>query len=125
MDPERRKHERVPTHYLVHVRVPARDEAQEGFCLNLSRGGLFVQTRDPPPPGTMIFLELDLEPVGKTVHAQAEVAWAWPTIPYSQSPPGVGVKFTDLSEDAQRFIEMTVEKQKRVRRPQQIRRDDE
>ena len=119
MSSERRRHERVPTHYLVEVTVPTREEVHEDFCLNLSRGGLFVQTRRPFPLGTAVLLELDLEPIGKIIHAEAEVVWTWPEIPYSKSPPGGGVKFTDLNEDAQRFIEMTVEKQKRARHPQQ------
>jgi len=62
---------------------------------NLGLGGLYIQTQDPPPPGTFIQLLFDV-PSGE-VRARAVVQ-------RSKSKEGMGVKFVAMQqEDRGRF----------------------
>ena len=62
---------------------------------NLSLGGLFIRTTEPPPTGAVIQLLLNV-PAGE-VRARAVVQW-------SEPKNGVGVKFVAMQqEDHARF----------------------
>jgi len=62
---------------------------------NLSLGGLFIRTTEPPPTGAVVQLLLNV-PAGE-VRARATVQWSEPR-------KGVGVKFVAMQqEDHARF----------------------
>jgi type IV pilus assembly protein PilZ len=74
----------------------ARDFVLE-HATNISRGGIFIQTEDPPPLDTAVQVEIQLPdeaaPVttnGVVVHRQLAVAG---------KQPGVGVQFVDSGDD--------------------------
>lgn len=80
----------------------ARDFVLE-HATNISRGGIFIQTDDPPPLDTAVQVELQLPdshvPVtsnGIVVHQQLAVAGKM---------PGVGVQFVDSSDDFRERID--------------------
>jgi len=70
------------------------------YLFNISLGGLFVETNDPPVPGEVINLTVFLPDEKKEMDVLGEVAWcsreAWVT-PEKTYPPGMGVKFLNLS----------------------------
>jgi uncharacterized protein (TIGR02266 family) len=49
--------------------------ASREICANLSRGGLFIRTRDPISPGRRVLIELHL-PDGQPVEAVGRIAWS-------------------------------------------------
>jgi uncharacterized protein (TIGR02266 family) len=112
MDQNLREHERVSTDFFVRVRIPETDVEEKGNCRNLSCGGLFLEMKRPPPRGTPLRLILQLGPVGEIVEADAIVVWSRPAMPDPQFPPGVGLRFTEISDDAQYQIAQTIRKQK-------------
>jgi Tfp pilus assembly protein PilZ len=66
----------------------------EELCGDLSRGGAFVMTPEPPRPGSRLLVELAL-PDGEAVQAVARVAWTRVRLP-SEGPDvhsGFGVEF--------------------------------
>jgi uncharacterized protein (TIGR02266 family) len=80
----------------------ARDFVLE-HASNISRGGIFIQTEDPPPLETVVQVELNLPddpaPVtsnGIVVHRQLAVGG---------KVPGVGVQFVDSSDDFRERID--------------------
>jgi uncharacterized protein (TIGR02266 family) len=109
-----REHERVTTDFFVKVRIPETGSEEKGACRNLSCGGLFLEMKRPPPRGTPLRLILQLDAVDQIVEADALVVWSRPAMPDPQFPPGVGLRFTDISDDALHHIARTIEKQKEL-----------
>ena len=110
----KRKPERVDTEYLVHLTVTAGGDVQEGTCLNLSEGGLFVQILEPPARGSTLRLELLLEPLHQTVHVDGTVLWVRPKMPDSQFPPGAGMRFEGMGDGTRHLIRKAITEQKRL-----------
>jgi len=89
MDPnaaaQRRRHQRVELDAPIRISTidPELDphtgrpffRAFEDRCVNLSRGGLLMRTREALAPGRRILLEVEL-PGGPLFEAVARIAWA-------------------------------------------------
>ena len=104
-DKNQRGFPRHPVTLAVRFRS-ARDFVLE-HASNISRGGIFIQTDDPPPLDTAVQVELQLPdshvPVtsnGIVVHQQLAVAGKM---------PGVGVQFVDSSDDFRERIDRYME----------------
>lgn len=72
----------------------------QGFSTNLSEGGIFVATVQLSARGTPVDLQFTL-PGGKKLEVKGEVRWV--REPNDLTPeicPGVGIQFTELSDDA-------------------------
>ena len=82
----------------------------ERTTLDLSRGGLFVRTLEPLPPGTRLSLELALTGGYGTVLASGEVIWTTPPSAPGESfrAPGMGVRFLDLDPASQALLDRYV-----------------
>jgi uncharacterized protein (TIGR02266 family) len=101
---------RVPFVRPVHVSREDGSGAQWLLASNLSEGGLFVRTAEPPPIGTR--LRLDLEARGQTLRfAEAEVIWSRPMdiTRMNQGLPGFGVRFDALAADSQSLVQHLVD----------------
>ena len=70
----------------------------ERSTVDLSRGGVFVRTLDPQPPGTRLRLELALSDGFGAVHAGGQVIWTTPPSAPGEPArsPGMGIRFLDL-----------------------------
>jgi uncharacterized protein (TIGR02266 family) len=66
-----------------------------GFAENLSAGGVFIATHKLKPVGSKIELSINL-PDGAQVRAAGQVRWIRVFNERSDTPPGMGVRFTDL-----------------------------
>ncbi len=110
---ENRKHERIDTDFLIQITVPAGGDVKDGTCLNLSESGLFVQMLEPPARGSTLHLELQLEPINQTVHVDGVVLWVRPKMPDSRFPPGAGMRFEGMSDEARDLIRETIAEQKK------------
>jgi uncharacterized protein (TIGR02266 family) len=67
------------------------------YCTNLSRGGLFVPSATPMPPGTRLKLSLAIPGEPNAVELAAEVRWtrAFDAI---EGPAGMGIAFDGIDE---------------------------
>jgi type IV pilus assembly protein PilZ len=68
---------------------------------NISEHGIFIETGEPMPPGTMIDLQFALpESPQKKIEVLGEVAWTNPMRPekHANYNPGMGIRFVDLKE---------------------------
>lgn len=90
------KVERAPRVGMV-LEVQYRNAGQflVSYCTNLSRGGLFVSTRDPEPIGTELVLSLRVPGRALPVTLRAEVCWNR-TEDSSEGPAGMGLRFADV-----------------------------
>jgi len=69
------------------------------YSVNISTGGLFLETADPLPVDTPLALEFVLPPREKPIHCRARVAWVnHPVLLHKpEMAAGMGVQFVDLS----------------------------
>jgi uncharacterized protein (TIGR02266 family) len=98
----RRAHERAPMR--IDVTVEGDHNFFNGFSENISEGGLFVATHSLKETGSAISLEFSLPGRAEPVRCRGEVRWVRIYSESSDSPPGMGVKFLDLTDEDAAFI---------------------
>ena len=105
-DIERR---RVPLERKVSLKF----KEFRGFIIeishNVSLGGMFIATASPKPPGTIFDFELSLTDDFKLVQGIGEVVWVREADAGPGHPPGMGVRFLDLSPESRRLVQRIVE----------------
>ncbi|WP_152643384.1 TIGR02266 family protein, partial [Anaeromyxobacter sp. PSR-1] len=97
--PQERRDPRVPVLLRIRLAYGSVDEFVDRFALNVSRGGLFVRTLEPQPPGTPLRLDVVLESGDQVIHGSGVVRWSTPPSAPGEPArvPGMGIKFVDLS----------------------------
>jgi uncharacterized protein (TIGR02266 family) len=94
--------ERVAERYPAKLEVcygATADQKLTDFSVNISTGGLFLETAQPLPAGTPLTLQINLPNRSTPLRCSARVAWVnEPENPLKAAlPPGVGLQFVDLS----------------------------
>ena len=90
----RREHER----FIVDLQVSVLSEHNlyAGLAENISAGGLFIATHQLQPVGSRIELSLRMPETDGEFHIVGEVRWVRVYNERSDTPPGFGVRFTEL-----------------------------
>lgn len=91
----------------VRLQFDALEETQEGFTANLSIGGMFVQTKNPRPVGTLLRFELDLGK-GEPIKGVGEIVWIRAHSLGPDAPSGFGIQFGHLDEANRGRLKMVV-----------------
>jgi|LNFM01.2.fsa_nt_gb uncharacterized protein (TIGR02266 family) len=91
----RRRDERASV--VVQLQYRSASHLLVSYCTNLSRGGLFVPSHDPLPPGTRLSLSLTVPGDTAPIELQAEVRWAR-QFDALEGPAGMGLAFEDIDE---------------------------
>lgn len=108
---EHREHSRLP--YRLRVDYKTVDEFVIDYTENISRGGAFIRTRRPLPPGTRLQLEIIVAGVPVLLKMRGRVAWVNPptgTKHRPDLPTGMGVKFIFPDESTRLMMEALVER---------------
>lgn len=103
---ERRLEDRIPKKYRIAYTTP--QALVKSYLHNISVGGVFVRTSNPLDPGTRLSLKITLPDAGKELEVECEVTWVRKEeerAPEGVLPPGMGVKFLNLAQDARGRIE--------------------
>lgn len=100
--PERRGEVRVPIELRVAMKFESVDDVLQSRTVNISEGGMFIATRQPRPEGTRVRIELEValrhtSLSGVVVHRVTQAH-------AGREPPGMGVQFVNLSDDARDFV---------------------
>jgi hypothetical protein len=97
---ERREYSRIP----VTTRVKFKDGDREEilFTDDLSEGGLFLKSANPPFKGTILDLEISVPNVDKLIILTGEVAWRL-------EGKGCGVKFLRITQAQKKMIKGFIE----------------
>jgi uncharacterized protein (TIGR02266 family) len=103
----RREHSRF--HVDLEVTVGSDHNFYAGFAENLSAGGVFVATHQLKPVGSKVELTVTL-PDGVQLRAAGEVRWIRVFNELSDTPPGMGVRFTNLGDAAVSLIQSFLER---------------
>jgi len=99
-----REHHRVP--YAVAVQFRSASAFLIAYSVNLSRGGLFLETQHDLPVGTPLELSFSI-PGSGDVGLAGHVAWRrGPESP--EGPAGLGVEFVDITAQLSAVIDRLV-----------------
>jgi len=110
MSDERRRDPRVDVELNLRLAFGSVEEFIERWALNISRGGIFVRTLGPRPPGTLVSLNIELENGLQVLRGQGVVRWSTTPSAPGEPPrdPGMGIKFTRLEPESREVIERMV-----------------
>lgn len=81
----------------------------EGTCLNLSRGGMFIATPRPAQPGTEIVLHFALPGLANPVSVLGQVKWVCGERANPSTASGMGVQFIDPAPSEATLIRIVVD----------------
>jgi molecular chaperone DnaK len=106
----KRSGQRAPTGLLLKLSYGSLDEFVERYASNVSRGGVFIRTREPKPVGTHLAFELRLAGGAPALKGEGIVRWIQPDAPGAHPPtaPGMGVQFTALDAPSREVVERIV-----------------
>jgi len=85
--------------------VAARNEQElaERYATNLSRGGIFLRTKNPHPVGTLLHLEIQLADGTSVIQARGQVKYAAEETP--SRPGGMGIQFLAMDRESRALID--------------------
>lgn len=92
-----REHERMPFSVQAAFRTPS--SFLVAYSVNLSRGGLFLETELDIPTGAAVTVDFDIPSAGQ-VSINGVVAWrrgAEKAEGQPEGPPGLGIEFQDIA----------------------------
>jgi uncharacterized protein (TIGR02266 family) len=74
------------------------------YCSNISPTGMFIVTDSPEPPGRILDLEFRLGDGFEIIKGQGEVVWVRSESEGLGRPPGMGLRFIELSAGSKELI---------------------
>lgn len=101
-----RQFERASVAVEVHYRTAG--SFLVSYSLNLSKGGLFLETNDLLPVGTKLSVRFTIPGALESIDAKASVMWVRRGISTDGSPPGLGLAFRDLDDNIGKQIDELV-----------------
>jgi molecular chaperone DnaK len=105
---------------LVRVRLkyPDVETLIERFSPNVTRGGIFLASRDPRPVGTAIRFEVSLLGGQVVMAGEGKVTWVKEYDPATPTRPhGMGVSFTRLDSNCREMWKRLIERREATARP--------
>ncbi len=112
--PSRRMQPRVPISLRVEMKFDGSEDIVSNKSLDLSPTGVFIRTPEARAAGTPVRLRLSFR-TRKTV-VEGVVKHSVSVKDSATDIPGIGVEFTEVSEEARAFIEEVLGKHSQVLR---------
>jgi uncharacterized protein (TIGR02266 family) len=110
MSQDTRKDKRAKVVSLnVRYKSATVDEFIENHSHDVSKGGLFVKTPTPFPPGTLLKFEIRLAGDKSVISGVGRVVWKRePTQAGADKPAGMGVKFIKIDDSSRAIIDRLI-----------------
>ncbi|RME24220.1 MAG: pilus assembly protein PilZ [Deltaproteobacteria bacterium] len=103
---QKHKRRQLPRPLIVLKEQSGRPKTFFGYARNLSRGGMFISSVNPPVPGSRFRICFPRpDSPERTVSCDCEVVWNRNYSKSSKWLPGMGVKFVDLPESDAEIID--------------------
>src|SRR5580704_16536085 len=97
---------RGPTNLRIKFRSASVDQFIERYAVDVSRGGIFIRTREPLAVGTRLKLEFQLQDATPLLAGEGTVVWIREPDPMrGNATPGMGVRFDKLTPESQPTLE--------------------
>jgi uncharacterized protein (TIGR02266 family) len=100
---------RVPLENRIQLKFDRFSGFVSEYTANLSPSGVFIKTRDPKPPGTVLEFEFRLGDGFELIRGRGEVIWNRRQEEGTARPAGMGVRFLELSPGSRELIYRLVE----------------
>jgi len=114
-DQDKRATVRVPIALRIRLRYQAVDQFISKFAINISRGGMFLSSRNPKPPGTELWFEIRLADESPVIEGSGQVRWIRE---YNRNRPdephGMGIQFVELSEESWPVLDRIIEHRRTI-----------
>jgi uncharacterized protein (TIGR02266 family) len=109
------KEPRPPVNLRIKFRSASLDQFIERYAGDVSRGGIFIRTREPLAVGTELRLDFKLQEGQQLLTGEGTVVWVREPDPgRPQALPGMGVRFDELSVESRQTLDhILTEKAKR------------
>ena len=98
----RRQHPRTPVALLVQYRFDTLDDFVAEYSVDLSPGGMFIRSEEPPDLGAVVHLQFSLKDGSKLIEGLGKVVWISPVGP--GRIPGMGISFTQFDPESLALI---------------------
>src|SRR5437763_3437584 len=110
-----RRDMRTPITLKIKFKSSNLDQFIERYSVDVSRGGIFIRTKEPLPVGTQLRFEFQLQDASSLIAGDGTVVWIREHDPARQGvAPGMGVRFDKLAAESQKVLDRILsEKQKR------------
>ena len=92
--------------FLVRVDYSTVDEMFSEFTRDINEGGLFIETEDPRPPGTVVSMQFNLPGSDSPIRTEGLVVRV--SDGADGSMPGMGIEFEELEGEARKRIDQLV-----------------
>jgi uncharacterized protein (TIGR02266 family) len=103
---EIRKHQRMDKRFKIVY--PTADAFRRDYLRNISKGGVFIEARDPLEKGETFNLRISLPDSGSDLEVLCEVVWSREkevVTPRGKHPQGMGIRFLNLGAEGQERIQ--------------------
>src|SRR5574337_1726639 len=110
MADEKRREPRVPAELNLKLAYGSVDEFIDRYALNISRGGIFVRTLEPEPPGTPVTLNIEIGTGERIIRGRGVVTWTTPPSAPGEPErqPGMGIRFIHLDAESRALVDLMV-----------------
>ncbi|HYP90973.1 MAG TPA: TIGR02266 family protein, partial [Polyangiaceae bacterium] len=93
----------------VRYKSATLDEFIEHHSHDVSRGGMFIKTPSPFPPGTLLKFEVKIADEQKVIQGVGRVVWKRESETSERDRPnGMGVKFIKIDDASRKTIDQLV-----------------
>ncbi len=106
---EKRREERISVELKVGYRTIG--SFITDYIINISRGGIFINTSKPLPVGTKIRILFSIPDIPLPFDLNGIVRWINPVGHSSHSLPGMGIEFLEVEENVKKRIEKFISQQ--------------
>lgn len=108
-----RIYRRVPFATAVRLQFDRFRGFVEEYSANLSLGGMFIRTDEPVPVGTEMPIEFRLGQDYELIRGRGRVVWVRKRAADADHPPGMGIRFLELTPGSRELIFKLVERRVR------------
>jgi uncharacterized protein (TIGR02266 family) len=117
-DNDKRAERRVPVALRIRLRYSDVDQFISKFAINISRGGMFLSSRNPKAIGTHLQFEMRLADDSPVIEGTGEVRWIREYDRHQpHQPHGMGIRFFELKPDSLVVLERIIEHRRAVGEP--------
>ena len=107
---DKRASRRVPVALRIRLRYREVNQFISKFAVNISRGGMFLSSRNPKAIGTALTFEMRLADDSPVIEGRGVVRWIRE---YDREAPGdphgMGIEFEELSDRSQALLDRIIE----------------
>src|SRR5580698_47317 len=106
---------RGPTNLRIKFRSAGLEQFIERYAVDVSRGGIFIRTREPLAVGTRLKLEFQLQDAAPLLAGEGTVVWIREHDQTRENvTPGMGVRFDKLTPESQPTLEKILAEKTRL-----------